>query len=189
MLIITFNFKDIKYTFINLVYLMILSVIVGGSLYLINIEAGYENVGMIFFTNGESLNVFILILVAILVVLIYIKLEKKYKSDLSCYYEVLIENKGCSYNLVGFIDTGNDLYDPYFHKPVLILNKNYNNLFDSEKFVLVPFNTINSNGLMKCFFIDKVVVKNKGIYFNCLVGISEEKFNISGVDIILNKNL
>ena len=151
---------------------------------------GYENVGMIFFTNGESVNIFILILVAILVVLIYAKLEKKYKSDISCYYEVTLFENNNTYNLIGFMDTGNDLYDPYFNKPILILNNNYSSMFnDCDKFILVPFNTINSTGVMKCFYVDKVIIKNKGIYFNCLVGISEEKFNISGVDIILHKDL
>ena len=54
MLIIAFGYKDIKYTSFNTIYLMIMSIIVGGFLYLINIEIGYNHVGMIFFTNGKS---------------------------------------------------------------------------------------------------------------------------------------
>ena len=44
MVIITFKFKDIKYTLNNFFYLMILSIILGGFLYFLNIEAGYEHV-------------------------------------------------------------------------------------------------------------------------------------------------
>lgn len=187
MLIITFNFKDIRYTFLNLIYLMILSIILGGALYLINIEVGYQNVGMIFFTNGKSVNIFILILCAILIMLIYTKVERRYKKDIKFNYEVNLYVKHKKLRLNGFIDTGNSLYDPYFNKPILILNKNFS--LDGERFVLVPFKTINSDGLMKCYFVDKVDVKGLGIVNNCLVGISPDNIEISGIDIILHKDL
>ena len=51
MVIIAFSYKNIKYTLNNFAYLMILSVLVGGFLYMINIEAGYEHIGIIFIKN------------------------------------------------------------------------------------------------------------------------------------------
>ena len=61
MVIITFKFKDIKYTLNNFFYLMILSIILGGFLYFLNIEAGYEHVGLIFYKTGKTLDIFILL--------------------------------------------------------------------------------------------------------------------------------
>ena len=52
------------------VYLMILSIILGGFLYFLNIEAGYEHVGLIFYKTGKTLDIFILLLLSILVLLI-----------------------------------------------------------------------------------------------------------------------
>lgn len=187
MVIVTFKFKDLKYTALNLLYLMILSIILGGFLYLINIEIGYDNVGMIFFANGKSINCFILILCSLLVVLIYTKVERNYKKNIDFNYEVNLYFNDTKLKLNGFIDTGNSLYDPYFNKPIMILNKGFN--LDCEKFILVPFKTINETGLMKCYFIDKIYVKSIGYIKKCLVGISSEKFDISGVDIILHKDL
>ena len=76
MIIITFSYKNFKYTLNNFIYLIILSVLMGGFLHLVNIEIGYSHVGMLFFTNGKSLNLLLLIFMALLVVIIY----SKYKS-------------------------------------------------------------------------------------------------------------
>lgn len=54
MVIICFSYKSFRYTLSNFIYLVILSLILGGGLYLINTEIGYSNVGMIFFANGNS---------------------------------------------------------------------------------------------------------------------------------------
>ena len=185
MLIIAFNFRDVKYTFFNLIYLMILSIVIGGALYLINIEVSYDNVGSIFFSNGKYINIFILLLVAILVMIIYIRIDniKKRKFSNICNTYLYVNNKVL--NLKGFIDTGNNLYDPYFHKPILILNNNYK--LDG-KYILVPFNTINGSGLMKCYFVDKIILNKKEV-FNFLVGISDKKINIFDADIILHKDM
>ena len=77
MLLITFSYKDLKYTLNNFIYLIILSVLMGGVLYLINIEVGYSNVGMIFFTNGKSLNLMLLIVIGFISTIIYSKYLRK----------------------------------------------------------------------------------------------------------------
>lgn len=187
MVIVVFGFKDLKYTGLNFLYLMILSVILGGCLYLINIEIGYDNVGMVFFTNGKSVNSFILLLLACVVIFIYTKVEKNYKKNIDFNYEVNLYVNNKKLKLNGFIDTGNSLYDPYFNKPIMILNKGF--VLDCDKFVLVPFKTVNETGLMKCYFVDKMYVKSIGYIKKCLIGISNEKFDVSGIDIILHKDL
>ncbi len=187
MVIITFKYKDIKYSLNNFFYLIILSIIIGGFLYLINIEIGYEHVGMIFYKNGVNLNIYILIFFAILITVIYVKKMKQYKKNISYYHKVTVYTNNKKYFLNGYVDTGNNLFDPYFNKPVLIVNNNINII--TKKFIFVPFNTLNSKGLLKCYFIDKIFIEGIGYKYNCLIGKNFDKFNLSGVDIILNKEI
>ena len=187
MIIISFKYKDFKYTLNNFVYLIILSIILGGFLYFINLEAGYEHTGMIFYTNGKNINVYILIILSILFIIIYKKIISKYNREINSYFKVdLFLNKKIV-SLNGFLDTGNKLKDPYFNKPVLILNNNIK--INENKFIFVPFNSLNNKGILKCYFIDKIFIHNIGYKYNILVGISNDKISIPGVDIILNNEI
>lgn len=187
MVIITFKFKDIKYTLNNFFYLMILSIILGGFLYFLNIEAGYEHVGLIFYKTGKTLDIFILLLLSILFFIIFTKKIKKYKNKISCYKTVKIFLNNKTYLLNGYIDTGNSLVDPYFNKPILIINKNID-IF-SKRFIFVPYNSLNNKGILKCFIIDKVFIEDIGYLKNVLIAKSNDKLSLSGVDIILNNKI
>ena len=187
MVIITFKFKDIKYTLNNFFYLMILSIILGGFLYFLNIEAGYEHVGLIFYKTGKTLDIFILLLLSILFFIIFTKKIKKYKNKISCYKTVKIFLNNKTYLLNGYIDTGNNLVDPYFNKPILIINKNID-IF-SKRFIFVPYNSLNNKGILKCFIIDKVFIEDIGYLKNVLIAKSNDKLSLSGVDIILNSKI
>ena len=95
MVIITFKFKDIKYTLNNFFYLMILSIILGGFLYFLNIEAGYEHVGLIFYKTGKTLDIFILLLLSILFFIILYIFNLKYTKNKRYHINTvsLISNK------------------------------------------------------------------------------------------------
>lgn len=185
MVIIAFSYKDIKYTLNNFIYLMILSVLVGGFLYMFNIEAGYEHVGMVFIKNSDGLNMIILILLAILIVIIYVKKMRKLKKHLNSYYNVVIYVNNKNYQLKGFLDTGNNLKDPIFNKPICILNKDVKIDFSKSKSIFVPYKVLNNDGLLECFSIDKMYIEKIGYKNNYLVGLSSDKFSLEGVDIIL----
>jgi len=159
----------------------------GGVLYLINIEIGYSHMGMLFFTNGKSLNLILLIFVGLLTILIYSKYIKKIKREEKTKYKttLFIDNK--KLNLTGFLDTGNELL--YFGKPVLILNKNIKINIENKKIYYVPFTTLNSNGLMKCIKLEKIFIENKGFFENVYIALSNDKFHLKQADIILNINL
>lgn len=187
MVIITFKFKDFKYTINNFFYLMIFSILLGGFLYFLNIEAGYEHVGMIFYKNGKTLDIFILILSSILLYIVLSKKIKKYKNKISYYKKVKIYLEDKTLLLNGYIDTGNNLCDPYFNKPIFIVNNNIN--IYSKKFIIVPFKSLNNTGVLKCFIVKKVFIEDLGYLENVLIGKSTSKFSLSGVDIILNIKL
>lgn len=187
MVLVAFKFNDIKYLIINFIYLIILSIILGGSLYFINSELGYSKDGILYFTDGIVLNFIILLFLFLIITILFVKIEKKYRKDFSSKYEVVLFFENRKLKLKGFFDTGNQLHDPYFNRPVVILNKGINIFFD--RFIYIPYNTISGSGIMKGFLVDKIYIKNIGYKKNIILGISNDKFHISGVDIILNEDL
>ena len=62
MCLTSFNYKNIKYTLKNIIFLYISSIVLGGALYLLNIELTYKNQGIIFYKNKLSINFIILII-------------------------------------------------------------------------------------------------------------------------------
>ncbi|MDD3304641.1 MAG: sigma-E processing peptidase SpoIIGA, partial [Bacilli bacterium] len=62
MVIVSFKYRDLKYTFRNILYLYISSIILGGFLYLLNVEFAYKQDGLIFYHNGLSINWIVLLI-------------------------------------------------------------------------------------------------------------------------------
>ena len=75
MVIVTFKYRNLKYTLKNFVYLYIVSIVLGGFLYLINIELSYDRSGIIFINNGLSINIVLLIIASPLLLYLYILLQ------------------------------------------------------------------------------------------------------------------
>ncbi len=189
MVLTTFSYRNFKYMFNNLIYLYLLSIILGGFLYYVNNELSYKNVGLIFFHNGISINLFLVVILSPIIITIYVFKSRKLKEEYSKEYEVditFLNNK--TINLTGFLDTGNNLYDPYKKRPIVIINKevlgNYN-----PRCILVPCITVKSKEFIKCFKIKKIVINGKEIEDECLIGISDNKFKIEGVDLLLHKKI
>ena len=61
MVLIVFGFRDIRYFFNNLFYLYTSSILLGGFLYFLNLQFSYKNEGLIFYFDGLSVNVVVLI--------------------------------------------------------------------------------------------------------------------------------
>lgn len=186
MVIICCKFNSIKYTIKNLFYLYTLSIILGGSMYLISIEIITKYKELHFLSNGIYLNFIILLLSSPLIIFIYIKQIKQIKNTYSNYYNIDIYLKDkTKYCLTGYLDTGNHLKDPYKNRPIILVNKNKIN-FDYNNILLVPYDTLNNHGLLKCIVPEKIFIDKIGIKTNFLIGISEEEINIEGVDCILH---
>ena len=180
MILITFG----KSKFFNkLFYLYIVSIVLGGSLYLINDSLGYEVDSLIFINNGYSINLTILILISPIILFFYVKEHLKYKKKINIEYNVIIKLKNKTINVIGFLDTGNKLIDPYFKRPIILLNKKYINL-KNRKIIYVPFESLNNKGLLKCIIPEYILINNKKID-KVLIGISE---NLE-CDCILNERI
>ena len=183
MILTTFSFKNIVYFFKNVSYLYLISIVLGGGLYLLNINFSYKNTGLIFFHKGVSINIIFMFLASLIIIYLYGK-EYKSKSKITNLLKVDIYFKGKKYNYCGYLDTGNTLQDPYKKRSVIIL---YSNKIKATNFVYVPYQTLNNTGIIKCIKVDKVdkVVINNKKFKDILIGISNDKFRIEGIDCIL----
>ena len=90
MVLISFGFKDIKYTINNIIYLYLVSIILGGALYLINDSLAYKNTGLIFYHNGFSINLVLVFILSPIILFIYVKKQRKLKEEYVKKYEVKI---------------------------------------------------------------------------------------------------
>ena len=172
MVIITFGFKSIKYTLNNMFYLLTTSFSVGGGLFLL-MDYGFYNY-------------IVLVIGFVIVVYLYIKQYKQYHNNYSNYYSVDIYFKNRKYEVIGFLDTGNKLYDTYKHRPVIIIDKKIK--YNLEDIIYVPYVSLNNESVLKCIKPEKVVIK-KRVFHNYLVGFSNNRIKIDGVNCILHSKM
>lgn len=177
MITIAFKYKNIRYFLTNILYTYILSILLGGLIYLFNSKV----------TLNIYLNYLVIIILSIEVMTLYIKENKKIKNTYNNYYKVDIYFKDKEkISLIGFLDTGNNLYDPYKKRPIILVDKKYQK---EDKFILVPYHTINGEGLLKCIKPEKVYIEKIGYKTNLLVAFSSSPSTINGVEVILHKEL
>ena len=178
MVIVAFKYRDLKYTLKNFIYLYIVSIVLGGFLYLINTELSYDRSGIIFINNGFSINIVLLIIASPLLLYLYIKEMKSIKKNYTYYYKVCV-----------YFNSGNNLIDPYKFRPIVLISydriKEY---IKNEKELIVPYKVLNNSDILRCIKIEKIVVNNK-VYRDILVGISFNKIYIDGIDCILNNKM
>ena len=172
MVIVTFGYHSIKYTWNNIFYLYTLSFSVGGVMYLLMDKEYYNYLVLIV---GFSISLFF-----------YLKMIKKYQATYSNYYEVKILIKDKIYKVTGYLDTGNKLYDTFHHRPVIILDKKIK--YKLEDIIYVPYISLNNSSVIKCLKTDKIIINNH-VFKNYLVGLSNKKINIDGINCILHSKM
>ena len=176
MVIVSFKYKDAKYTFRNILYLYTASIILGGFLYMLNIEFAYKQDGLVFYHNGLSINWIVLLVTSPIILYIYLKQGLYLKDE--------------KISVSAFLDTGNKLIDPYQRRPIILVSKKaLNNYYSDEDIILVPYESLNHHGILKCIRPDKIIILGVGVRNNLLVGISEDKIKIDGIDCILHTKL
>ena len=96
-------------------------------------------------------------------------------------YTLKIEYKGNSVTLLAFLDSGNNLREPFSNSPVIVVDKSKIN-FEIESFRYVPVKSVNGNGLLTAFKPDKMILKSsKGeeVIENAYVALSDNIENES----------
>ena len=172
MVLSTFGYYSLKYTLNNLFYLYTISFSVGGVMYLL-MDKGYYNY-------------YVLVIGFIIVLYFYIKMIKRYNNSYSNYYKVNIIIKDKNYLVTGFLDTGNKLYDTYKHRPVIILDKKIK--YNLEDVIYVPYSSLNNSSVLMCLKPDKVIINNHE-FKNYLVGLSNKKIGIEGIECLLHSKM
>ncbi len=185
MIIVAYPKLDIRYIFNNLVVLYIVSLFLGGVLYMFNIEYSYKHTGLIFFNNGLSINLIVLIILSPIIIILYIKHQKSMKNKYNNYYSTDIYINGNIFKCTGYIDSGNTL--TYKGNPVIFINKDKLKI-DTNDYRIIPYKVVNKIMMLKIYKCDKVIINNH-IFFNIYIGISEDSFNIDGIDVLLNNKL
>ncbi|MDD5888891.1 MAG: sigma-E processing peptidase SpoIIGA [bacterium] len=166
----------------NISYFYLVSIILGGSLYLLNISFNYENKGILFVNNGLSINFILMLIASPIILFCYVRQTIIYKNTYGNIYEVVIKIGKEKYKLKGMIDTGNQLVDPYRKRAVILVNNNINLL--GHDFVFVPYKALNTTGIIKCYKPNLVMINGKS-FNNCLIGVSRDEIKLNDIDCIL----
>lgn len=181
MILTTFGYKNKNYFKKNFLYLYIISIILGGVLYFIITSLKYNTNAL---ESNLSLNFIILLILAPILTYIYLRMEKNYKNTYSLIHKIEfdINNKTFIYN--AYLDTGNRLCDPYKKRPILLVyDKKL--IFNYEDSILVPYKTLEHEGILKCRKINHFKIDDKEVNTNVLIAISDKKFELDGIECIL----
>lgn len=166
MVLVSFGKKNIL---TNLFYFYMFAIILGG-------------LGNIFTVNKYYQNLILLLLCAPLIIILYIRQEKKYQYYLNKIYDVIIIDDNKTYKFNGFRDTGNNLI--YQGIPVIMINNKY---FNKNNYFNVKCNVLNNVIDVKCVYVDKVIID--GVIIQCLIGLVDNNIFNKDYDVILNENL
>ena len=191
MCLVTFGYRNIRYTLNNLFYLYTSSIILGGGMYLINLECSYKYEGLMFYYEGLSVNLVVLLVMSPVIIYAYIKQGINLKNNYANYYNIDIYlDSGEVISATSFLDTGNKLEDPYKRRPIILLNKDKIKVdYEFHRLLLVPYDSLNNHGLLRCIIPKSIYIQGVGFRNNLLVGISNEEIMIDGVDCILSPKL
>lgn len=184
MILITFSFKNFKTFIKNIIHLYLNSIILGGFLYLLNIEFSYKHSGLIFYHNGLSINFIILMILSPIIIYLYVKQIKTLKVTQNNYHKVDIFLKK-EYHLNAYLDSGNRTTSIYFNKCINIINKDV--IKEDLKYFYEPITTVNGTSIIKCFKVQKILIDNVELN-DVIFGVSNEYFKID-VDVILNNRI
>ena len=166
----------------DIIYFYLISMILGGFLYLFDISFTYQNKGVVFFGNGLGLNLVVIVILAPIFLLFYSKQYKKDKVKMSITHSVEIYVGHKVYYLKGMLDTGNQLKDPCTGKSVILINSTVG--IPMPRYFYVPYKALNTEGVIPCCKVERVIVDDH-VFSKCLIGISKDRFSLGGIDCIL----
>ena len=180
MCIIAFKYKSLSYTINNLIYLLMSGIILGGAINLIKVNL----------ETNKFLYFLIVTLITPIILLGYVKQNKKLKKNYSFYYQVKLIFKNLKeINLSAFLDTGNKLTDPVTNKPIILVEKKcLKGVYNIRSPMYVPIKTVNKSSLIECFKPEHIIINNKK-YNNYLVGACDNNLFNDGINCLLNNKL
>lgn len=187
--IVTFGYKDSKYTFKNILYFYLVSMLLGGAIQFLDNQFSYSNDGLVFTDNGLQISYGIIIVLSFVIYFKYMKSFKDLKNNYSNYYlcKIFFDNEQ-SIEVSAFLDTGNKLKDPYSNKSIVLIDKEKVGDVKIDNPLYVPYNSLNNHGLLTCYKGFRIEIDGKS-FDSFLVGISDEHFYMDGIDCIINNKI
>lgn len=157
----------------NIVYFYLNAILLGGLIFALNNICSLSYKG----------NFLILLIITPLIVLFYKHQIKSLKTNYNLHYQVRIKVNNKTINLNSFFDTGNNLVDPYFNRPVILINES---LIESDKYFYIPYSTITENGIIKAIAVDEFEILGLKTINKVVIGLLPEKLKIKHTDCLLN---
>lgn len=185
MIVISFGYHNIKIFFKNLGYLYFVSMLLGGGVYLWNSTFSLNNDRLSFISNSYQLNFIGLLIISPILIAYYVRKMRTLAEQYQYYYLTSICYKNNILEGIGYIDSGNTLTCK--RKPVILVSSATTH-FNIEEFTLLPYQSLNHTGVLKCFPADFILLEGhkwEGVY----IGIMETDINIDGVDFLLHREM
>lgn len=176
MMLISFKYKGVKTLIEEVFYFYLSSIILAGVFYLIKGNS-----------NDPKMNLFLLFFLTPVIMKVYNKQVRKLDTYYKERYDVKLYYKNKIYQFNGYLDTGNNMYDPYKRRPIILIHTNKIK-FNYEDGLLVPMETANNETLLKCIKVDMLEIDGRKVK-NVLVGLSSKKFKIQNINMILHKDI
>ena len=156
------------------------SILLGGFLYFLNITFSYKHDGLIFFNDGFSINTLFLIIISPIILYFYIKQMRMFKQKIVFSFKTNIYIGRKVLNLNGYLDSGNTLT----YKNRLVILTNIDNNFRNKK-IYIPYIVIGGSGVLECIKVRRVEVIGLGVFEDVYLGFSKD-FKLGGADVLLN---
>lgn len=155
--------------FNNLFYFYIITIILGGSSYLID-------------GNNMYVNLILMLILGPIIITLYIINARRIKLELMLIHDVIIVDKDNTIKLRGIMDTGNNVVCPITRLPVVFVSEKIK--LESDKSYVVPYRTIDNEGIIIAKMPDEFIIDGKII--KCLVGYSN---GINKQEVLLNNQM
>lgn len=155
--------------FNNLFYFYIITIILGGSSYLINGSNMYTNLVL-------------MIILSPIIITLYIINARRIKKELTIVHDVIIVDSDNTIKLRGIMDTGNNVVCPITRLPVVFVSDKLK--LESNKLFVVPYRTIDNDGVLNCKMPDEFIMDGKIV--KCLVATS---CSINKSEVLLNNEM
>lgn len=199
MILISFGFGSLKQFFKRVLWLFIISFIFGGLIFAIymcfDLDAMIYTNGIVYFDIDMTFLVVCSAAAYAVITLISKLLDKK--APKSKEYYITVERNGKSVSCTAFMDTGNNLREPFSGYPVIMACSSVfrelmggdipiEKLNGSEKIRLIPISTVSGNTIIKAFRPDRIKIDG---FETDKVYIGESLTPLDDYKIILNINL
>lgn len=128
-------------------------------------------------------NFLVLTLISTLIALISKKEIIKIKTNYNLNYQITFNYKNQKILLNSFFDTGNNLIDPYFHKPVILVDER---LIDVSNYFYIPYNTITESGVIKAILVENLEIIGLKKVQKVVIGLLPKELKMKDADCLLN---